>query len=91
MWFKDQRFGPRTSLIVQDSEITIITNSKLSKVAGPIWAMRDRWFFWAAESAGGLRFSRKGSETHDLAIFEIHTVAVARLARPFFLNPWRQG
>ena len=41
-------------------------------------------FFGAAESAGGLRFSRKGSETDDLAIFAIHTVALARLAGPIF-------
>ena len=40
--------------------------------------------FWAAESAGGLRFSRQGSETDDLAIFGVDTVAVARLARPIF-------
>ena len=37
-----------------------------------------------AESAGGLRFSRQGSETDDLAIFGIDTVAVARLAGPIF-------
>ena len=88
VWSKDPSIGPRTSLIVPDSVISKITNSKLSKVAGPILLRFELRVFWVADFAGGLRFSRKGSETDDLAIFAIDTVAVARLAGPIFLNTW---